>query len=205
MHSVTPEMTTPPRPSSHLSPLALSEFDPSRGHRRVLCMSDMPAGHTAAIFAGRIMSWAELSARWGPACIEGPGIRSSLQLEDDLYLVPDIAGPAEWIQHSCEPSLGFAGECTLVTLRRLRAGEELSFDFGTSDGAVHHGFRCDCRSPNCRKYVTSRDWLLPDLRQRLDGYFSGYLQRRLDQLEDEDDGIDPGPNIIPLTRPPALH
>jgi hypothetical protein len=41
------------------------------------------------------------------------------------------------------------------------------------------GFRCECGSEICRHQVTGEDWRLPDLRQRYQGYFSPYLQRRI--------------------------
>ncbi len=40
--------------------------------------------------------------------------------------------------------------------------------------------RCKCGSPNCRKIITESDWENSELRRRYNGYFSQYLQEKID-------------------------
>ena len=41
-------------------------------------------------------------------------------------------------------------------------------------------FACGCGAARCRGRVSGDDWRLPELRERYAGYFSAYLQRRID-------------------------
>jgi hypothetical protein len=71
---------------------------------------------------------------------------------------------------------------TLVTLRDIWPGEELCFDYAMSDSTPYCEFTCGCGAPSCRGEITGNDWMLPELQARYDGYFSPYLQRRIDRM-----------------------
>jgi hypothetical protein len=38
---------------------------------------------------------------------------------------------AEYVNHSCEPNCGIKGQISLVALRDISAGEDITFDYGT--------------------------------------------------------------------------
>jgi hypothetical protein len=40
--------------------------------------------------------------------------------------------------------------------------------------------QCVCGSEKCRRKITEEDWRLPELRRRYKGYFSQYLQEKID-------------------------
>ncbi len=107
--------------------------------------------------------------------------RHSLQVGDDMYLVcgEHFTG-ADFINHSCQPNLGFLGDINLVALRDIAAGEELAFDYSMSDSSSYDEFECHCQAPECRGKVTGQDWREPELQARYRGHFSGYLQRKID-------------------------
>ncbi len=107
----------------------------------------------------------------------------SVQIEDDLYLVEDRPGPGVYINHSCDPNAGIAGTQLMVAMRDIAPGEEVCFDYAMTDGSPYDEFECACGAPNCRGRVTGSDWRIPELWQRYDGYFSLYLQRRINQLK----------------------
>jgi uncharacterized protein len=106
-----------------------------------------------------------------------------LQVEDDLFLMasPPME-PAEFINHSCEPNAGFSGQIALVALRDMAPGEEVCFDYAMSESSLFAEFDCRCGSALCRGRVRASDWLRPDLQIRYRGFFSPYLQRRIDAL-----------------------
>lgn len=106
----------------------------------------------------------------------------SIQVEEGYYLVSSRADePADYINHSCEPNAWLVGQITLVARRDIAAGEEICYDYATSDGSPYDEFTCHCGTPTCRKQVTGDDWRLPHLQQRYAGHFSPYLQHRIDQ------------------------
>jgi hypothetical protein len=40
-----------------------------------------------------------------------------------------------------------------------------------------------CGSPNCRGLITEEDWKIPELQKKYDGYFSWYLQEKIDGIK----------------------
>ncbi len=41
---------------------------------------------------------------------------------------------------------------------------------------------CECNSKNCRKKITESDWQTQHLQKRYYGYFSQYLQEKIDKI-----------------------
>jgi hypothetical protein len=70
-------------------------------------------------------------------------------------------------------------------MRDIGPGEEITFDYAMSDGSGYDEFACACGAATCRGRVTGEDWRLPALWRRYEGYFSPYLQRRIDTLRRE--------------------
>ncbi len=135
------------------------------------------AGELVAVWGGRVVQWEEYKSL--------PVIEQmhSIQVEEGLYLVtPGMGDTADLINHSCSPNCGLRGQIALVALRDIPAGEEVTFDYAMCDGSPYDEFDCDCGSIHCRGRVTGQDWRLPELWARYAGYFSPYLQRRIDQI-----------------------
>jgi SET domain-containing protein len=58
--------------------------------------------------------------------------------------------PAKYINHSCEPNCGLWRDATRAfvrTLRTIRPGEELTYDYGYDTSA---NLRCLCKALRCR-------------------------------------------------------
>lgn len=107
-----------------------------------------------------------------------------LQVEENLFQVPvNDDDPADMVNHSCDPNAGILGQIVLVAFRDIQPGEEICFDYAMSDSNPYDEFRCQCGSPLCRGVVLGEDWKRPDLQQRYKGYFSTYLQRRINRLD----------------------
>lgn len=105
-----------------------------------------------------------------------------LQIEDGLYLYdPLLNDPSNCFNHSCEPNAGLSGQISLIAMRDIEAGEEITFDYAMCDNSDYDEFDCACGSLNCRGRVTGRDWTRPELQEKYDGYFSPYLQRRINE------------------------
>ena len=62
--------------------------------------------------------------------------------------------------------------------RDIRAGEELTHDWATTDDD-DYSVGCKCGAPNCRKILTGKDWRRSELQQRYAGYFSAYLAEKI--------------------------
>jgi hypothetical protein len=98
------------------------------------------------------------------------------------YAVPP-AGPdgLGTLNHSCDPTLGWADERTLVTVRDVRAGEELTTDYalGTADPAFM--MVCHCETYRCRQMIEGDDWRIPQLRRRYARYWAPAVAELLAQ------------------------
>jgi len=164
---------------SHLSPkLEVSPF-PEKGGCGIVVRAPVLEGELLVLWGGRIMTATEIDP-------EMPNFTQRvLQVEEDLFLLqPEpVLEPADYFNHSCEPNAGFRGQIALVAMRDIHIGEEVCFDYAMCDGSPYDEFICTCGSHNCRGNITGEDWKRPDLRERYAGYYSPYLQRRIENME----------------------
>ena len=147
-----------------------------RGGKGVFAVRRVAAGETVIVFGGTVVSLDD-------ARRSGPRWRSrTVQIDDEHFLYSVVGGPADWINHSCEPNCGMRGPVTVVAMRDILPGEELTFDYATVDGTAYDEFDCLCGTISCRGHVGGSDWAIPELWERYAGWFSPYLQRRIDAL-----------------------
>jgi len=95
--------------------------------------------------------------------------------------------PSDFFNHSCQPNCGFKGQIFLVAMRDIENNEEVTFDYAMvvseSVGSdIVFEMKCNCGEQACRKQITEDDWRLPALQRKYDGYFSEYLQERIDAV-----------------------
>jgi hypothetical protein len=90
-----------------------------------------------------------------------------------------------FFNHSCSPNAGIKGQIFLVAMRDIQPNEEVTFDYAMClhrvEGLAPYRLECLCGEDTCRKIVTDDDWKLPELQQRYCGYFSWYLQEKIDK------------------------
>ena len=63
-----------------------------------------------------------------------------------------------FINHACEPNLGYDHRGNLVAAVDLAAGAELLLDYGGFVVNYDEPFACRCGAPACRGRVTHQDW-----------------------------------------------
>ena len=85
------------------------------------------------------------------------------------FLSLDIVGPV-------------AAQRTPRLVRDIAPGEEVCFDYAMTDASPYDQFNCSCDTPLCRGQVTGNDWMLPELQERYRGFFSTYVQKRIETL-----------------------
>ncbi len=111
---------------------------------------------------------------------------SEIQIADEFHLVALDQAEYEpvmlFLNHSCEPNVGFAGNVVVVAMRDIGAGEELTTDYALFDD-YDGEMPCHCESATCRGTIHGHDWQRPDLQRKYGNYFSSYLLRRIGALE----------------------
>lgn len=66
-------------------------------------------------------------------------------------------GNERFMNHSCDPNTWWADDDTMIARRDIQAGEELTYDYSTTDVDIPFSFECLCGSPLCRGTVTHLD------------------------------------------------
>lgn len=72
---------------------------------------------------------------------------------------------------------------TLLALRDIKAGEELTYDYALMESSPEYRIRCLCGSKECRGFLTGNDWRIPALQKKYKGFFEPYLQKKIDALK----------------------
>lgn len=114
-----------------------------------------------------------------------PEFDFSLQVDDDLVFAArdkkDVED-SDYVNHSCDPNCGIQNKLQIVAMRKLNPGDEITFDYAMSESDPDFKMPCLCGADICRKVVTGNDWKIPKLQKKYNGYFSEYLQKKIDKL-----------------------
>ncbi len=113
--------------------------------------------------------------------------RYSVQVGEDIHLNPFDApdaddqtrrAPWQFMNHACEPSARLQGT-DVFALRDLSAGEEVTFNYLTTEYQMAEPFSCHCGSPRCLGRIGGFK-LLPEVeRERLRPWLAPHLARLL--------------------------
>jgi uncharacterized protein len=170
-----PDTPEPVTISSYISPKAAKGRHSGIDGRGLIAVGPIARDEVVAVKGGHIVDTATL--RRLPVRLQN----SDVQIADDLHLVALEEAEYEpvmlFINHSCEPNVGFAGNIVLVAMRDIAAGEELTTDYALFDDH-DESMRCACGTPSCRGTINGQDWRRPGLQRRYGPYFSSYLRRR---------------------------
>jgi uncharacterized protein len=115
-----------------------------------------------------------------PSRIAGQGLFATAAIPaGTVVLVQDGVGE---LNHSCDPNLGWSDSSTLVAVRDITDGEELTCDYATVIDDVDFVMMCHCGTYRCRQVIEGTDWQIPQLQARYAGAWSPAIQKRIDAL-----------------------
>jgi uncharacterized protein len=150
------------------------------GGKAVVARELIEPGEVIAVWSGRIVSAKELDD------LSAEIRRHTVQVEEGLYLASLSADePPDYINHSCDPNAGLAGQISIVAMQTIHPCDEVTIDYAMCDGSPYDEFDCACGTACCRGRVTGDDWRNPLLWERYGGHFSPYLLRRIAALQRE--------------------
>ena len=106
-------------------------------------------------------------------CIEPyvKGVTDSIIHEDLEFVL--------FINHSCEPNLVWKDDKTLMTRRCIKAGEELTYDYGTEDLMVNT-FRCHCGEVKCRGVIEGQEWKKTEMQEKYGKCFQAAILKAME-------------------------
>ena len=139
----------------------------------VFAVQDIAEGEPIIEYTGEIISWQEAQDRH-PHDPAQPNHTFYFHVDEDRVIDANYGGnSSRWINHSCDPNC-FAdeqgGRIFITALRNIRAGEELSYDYGLIveeryTPKLKAEYPCWCGSANCRGTLLApkRGWVPPGL------------------------------------------
>ncbi|MFN5540169.1 MAG: SET domain-containing protein [Candidatus Melainabacteria bacterium] len=141
--------------SSFSSPYIQARRKSDDGQLGVFATRSFSPGEIITIFAGDVVNRQELESL--PKELQ----TNSLQVGDNYYLIASKNAadqtahndPAEHYNHSCNPNAFITGNNILFARKLIKAGEEIRFDYGTTDSGNNPdgNWVCTCGAANCRK------------------------------------------------------
>jgi len=153
-------------PLNPTQPAPRIQVRPSGVHGQgVFALVDIPKGERIVEYTGEIISWKEAQRRH-PHDPEQPNHTFYFHV-DDKHVIDALYGGNEsrWINHSCGPNCEADeedGRIYIKALRKIKAGEELSYDYGLVideplTPALKADYPCWCGSAHCRGTLLSSD------------------------------------------------
>jgi len=112
----------------------------------------------------------------------------TLQIAEQKYVLLDPLHNS--INHSCNPNAGMRKIRSLVALRNIRKGEEVTFDYSIVEWTPRNytaydphdwPLRCDCHSPRCRKLIKCFPYVPKALQNKYvrSGMIQDFILRKL--------------------------
>jgi len=124
----------------------------------------IPAGVRLIEYAGESLTPAEADARYPD--VDGERHHTFLfAIDDDVVIDAAVNGnEARFINHSCDPNCDAVidgGKIWIDTLREIRPGEELAYDYAyvleeRHSPAAKKRFPCHCGAANCRGTILAK-------------------------------------------------
>ena len=144
-------LLAPPTPANIIPRLDMLNFKVGRSRiqgRGLFALSAFPARRKLGELGGELINRREARRR---ARAAGESIKI-VEFDNGTALdATHRGGPFGFVNHSCEPNAfmrRYRGKVEFYALRPIRAGEEVTCDYGET----HHNGRlpCRCGSPRCR-------------------------------------------------------
>ena len=138
------------------------------GAFRLVAETDLAAGDPVFEIEGRetaVPSFRSVQIGAGLHIDTAPGV--TITDEMDLY-------PWRFLNHSCAPSCRIDGR-SVIAERDLQAGDELTFNYNTTEAKMAEPFACACASPACAGTIAGYHAASPQEKVRLSGLVADYL------------------------------
>jgi SET domain-containing protein len=169
------------RRHSYLSPKCCVRQSPIHG-RGIFAAQGIKKDELIALWGGRVYSLQEVLE----IAQKYPHFEThTVSIYKDFYLGPldtDLTklDETELFNHSCDPNAGVKGQIVIVARRPIQQGEEVCFDYDTTETAAVP-FVCRCRSSRCRGLIDGSAWKDASFRVQHHGYLSWYIEELVRQ------------------------
>ncbi|MBI2252042.1 MAG: SET domain-containing protein [Armatimonadetes bacterium] len=127
------------------------------------------------LFADYKIKKGEILIRFGNEISETPA-KTSIQINEREYL-EGIESTNAFLNHSCEPNSYIDFErFYLRALRNIEKGEEITYNYCTTEYDLYEKFICLCGSPKCYGRIKGFKYLSKAQKLKLNKFLAPYLK-----------------------------
>lgn len=147
----------------------------------VMAVKNIKKDELVAVWGGWVMTFKEYQKL--PKVIKN--FEYPVQIYPGFFIGPKKQSElddAEMFNHSCDANAGVKGQNVLIARRDIKKGEEVCFDYETTD-TEGLDYICKCGAKDCRKNITGQSWKNPLFQKKYAGFFSWYIQEKINRLE----------------------
>ncbi|MBP0020647.1 MAG: SET domain-containing protein [Cyanobacteria bacterium SBLK] len=130
------------------------------------------------VFATRNFQKGEVIVVGKPVKVAPERTRHSVQMKMNLHV--EIDAPAKLINHSCNPNTGIKnnsfGAYDFIALVDIAEGEELSWDYETTEYISISVPQCSCNAPNCRGGLRGFSFRPIEIKNKYGEFIADYLK-----------------------------
>ncbi len=130
---------------------------------------EIKRGETIAIIKGKLIHLLVVDKATAQAGANWVGIKK------DVWI--DTQPPLVYLNHSCDPNAGIRGKVTLVALRNIERGEEVTLDYSTTEETLNWDLQCHCGVKECRKVIGAIQFLPKKIFKKYLPAIPHYFQR----------------------------
>lgn len=101
----------------------------------------------------------------------------AFQISADEYLYSHTDD--HYMNHSCDPNTWWADDETLVASRHIQPGEEVTYDYATTEINGDFSMSCRCGAAACRGKVTPHDHLSAQWQARYGDHLPSFVKESI--------------------------
>jgi SET domain-containing protein len=101
---------------------------------------------------------------------------------DAEYVVCE-QGIEKYMNHSCDPNTWWSDDDTMIARRDIEAGEEITYDYATTEVYVPFEMTCLCGHANCRGVITTDDYKDPAWQARFGEHLPTHTKDAIASLQ----------------------
>jgi len=137
--------------------------------KALYALEDIEKDEEIATFDGDIF--------WAEKCTDLPKDIADHAIQIAEHEWQESHGFARFINHSCDPNCGIRGRTTLVAMKKIKKGEELTWDYDMTEDSDWR-MDCKCGTVACRKVIGAYANTPQTVRDAYGEYVSEWLREK---------------------------
>lgn len=101
------------------------------------------------------------------------------QCDEDNIVCED--GDEKYMNHSCEPNTWWGDNQTMIARRDILAGEEITYDYCTTEIDIPFEMACHCGAATCRAVISNTDYRRADWQAFFGEHLPSHTKARIHQ------------------------